>query len=179
MVELKHGNTERKEEGRRLGERTRREKSCHVDLVLWPSADGGWVGGVSKKTGSEEGGHRFADILVHEQRTTQALCVYTRCVRSPARVEEGLKWRYYRQHGGGTPKFKEGALSRPRCANVCLQKRRTTHITSLCLLIALCCFAFLPLPVFVRFQRVSEPNPCPLRCSVYISTLKGSLVNTY
>lgn len=115
MVELKHGNTERKEEGRRLGDMTRREKACHVDLVLWPSADGG---GVTKKTSSEEGGHRVADILVHKQRTTQALCVHTQCVRSPVRVEEGLKWRYYRQHGGGTPTFKEGALSRPCCANV-------------------------------------------------------------
>lgn len=100
MVELKHGNTERKEEGRRLGETTRREKSCHVDLVLWPSADGG------EKTGSEEGGQRVADILVHEQRTTQALCVRTQCVRSPVRVEEGLKWRYYRQHGGAHPNLK-------------------------------------------------------------------------
>lgn len=78
MVELKHGNTERKEKGRRLGGTTRREKSCHVGLVLWPSAVSGvgGGGGFSKKTGSEEGGHTVADILVHEQRTTQALCVH-------------------------------------------------------------------------------------------------------
>lgn len=133
-------------------------------------------GGVTKKTGSEEGGHRVADILVHEQRTTQALCVHTQCVRSPARVEEGLKWRYYRQHGGGTPKFKEGALSRPCCANVCLHERRTTDITSLCLLIALCCFAFLPLPVFVRFQRALEPSPCPSAAPSASARLKAHLL---
>lgn len=93
---------QRKEEGRRLGEMTRREKSCHVGLVLLPFTVS--RRGFSKKTSSEEGGYRVADILVHKQRTTQALCVHTQCVRSPA--EERLKWRYCRQHGGAHPNLK-------------------------------------------------------------------------
>lgn len=61
-------------------------------------------------------------------------------MRSLVRQGGGLKWRYSRQYGGvgGTPKFKEADTH--------------TQITPLCLLIAHCCFVFLPLPVFIPFQ---------------------------
>lgn len=78
-----------------------------------------------------------------------------------------------------TPKFKEGALSRPCCSNVCIHKRRTTHITSLCLLIALCCFAFSPSSCFCPLSACFGARPL-LHCfSVYITMLKRSHVNKH
>lgn len=110
--------------------------------------------GYSEKTGApcEEGEHRAAVKLAQTQKekTTQALCVHV-YVRSLERETEMLKWRYSRQYGGGgvTPKFKEAG------APVFAPPTHThTHITSLHLLIALCCFVFLPLPVFFPFNML-------------------------
>lgn len=166
MVELKHGNTERIEEGRKLGEKTRKEKTCHVGLVLLPST----VRRVLKENCSEERVHSCRYPSSQAKDNVSFVCDITG--EGGGRDSNGG----FAISMGGTPKFKEGALSRPCCAYIFLHKRRETHITSLCLLIALCCFVFLSLPVFVCFQCVLEPNPCPISSLSTSTCLKAYLL---
>lgn len=133
---------------------------------------------VSKKTGSEEGGHRVADILIHEQRTTQALCVHTQCVRSPVRVEEGLKWRYYRQHGGAHPNLKRELCHGPVVRTFLPQETHNPHHVTLSANCSLL-FCISPSSCFCPLSACFGAKALPLCCSVYISTLKGSLVNKH
>lgn len=165
MGELRHGSTERIEEGRKLGEKTRREKSCHVGRVVLPSAVRRRV---HKENSSGERVHSCRYPSSQAKDNVSFVCPHAVCDitgEGGGRDSSGG----IAASMGGTPKFKEGALSRPCCAST---RDAQTHITSLCLLIALCCFVFLSLPVFVRFQCVLEPRPCPISP---LST--GSLVN--
>lgn len=162
----------RRGKGRTLGEKTRREKTCHVGLVLLPSTVRRRV---LKENSSEERVHscRYPSSQAKDNISfvrPHAVCDITG--EGGGRDSNGG----ITVSMGGTPKFKEGALSRPCCAYICLHKRRTTHITSLCLLIALCCFVFLSLPVFVHFQCVLEPNPCPISSLSTSACLKAHLL---
>lgn len=136
-----------------------------------------WVEGFSKKTAVRTE-YTAAQILARLccLKGQRKLCVSTRSVwHHRWGWRKALKTEVLPSAWGAHPNLKRELCYGP-FVRTFASTRRTTRITSLCLLIALCCFVFLCLPVFVRFQSGLEPNPRPISSLSTSASLKRNML---